>query len=116
MIDHLLAEHIYEGNWVRDFIAAVIEKYPELPDDADVEKDRKICKGAVDTFGRALNAKVDTPTPNDAANYSEALMQNIATTWTSRQLMAVIPQIQNSMKYDVRQDLTHDGDASSRSH
>lgn len=116
MADHLSAEHIYEGNWIRDFIAEVIKSYPELPDDADVQTDRKICKGAVDTFGRALSAKIDTPTPKDAANYSEALMQNIATTFTSRQLMAVVPQIQNSMKYDVRRDLTHHADTSSRSH
>lgn len=115
MTDQISAEHIYEGNWVRDYIARVVKSYPELPDDADVEEDRKICKGAVDTFGRALAAKIDTPTPNDAANYSEALMQNIATTWTSQELMAVVPQIQNGMKYNVGQDLAHHSDAKSRS-
>ncbi|PKY02708.1 hypothetical protein P168DRAFT_239504 [Aspergillus campestris IBT 28561] len=104
------SEHIYEGNWIRDFIAEVIKSYPKLPDDADVQKDRKVCKGAVDTFGRALTAKIDTPTPKDAANYSEALMQNIATSWTSRQLMAVVPQIQNSMKYDMFQGNNMIGD------
>lgn len=113
MIDHLPAEHIYEGNWVRDFISEVFNSYPELPDDADVEDDRKICKGVVDTFGRALTAKIDTPTPNDAANYSEAMMQNIATSHTSGELMAMLPQIQNTMKYNVGQALIPHGDANS---
>ncbi|GES64964.1 hypothetical protein ATEIFO6365_0009045900 [Aspergillus terreus] len=94
------SEHIYEGNWIRDFIQHLVdEKYPAI-DGSTVGDDTK-CKGAVNTFGNKLGVVIDTKTPRDAGNYSEALMQNLGTTWTSGERMALLPQIQNSMKYDI---------------
>jgi hypothetical protein len=101
----LSAEHIYEGNWIRDFIQHLVdEKYPAI-DGSTVGDDTK-CKGAVNTFGNKLGVVIDTKTPRDAGNYSEALMQNLGTTWTSGERMALLPQIQNSMKYDVSHRLS----------
>ncbi|KAF9886762.1 hypothetical protein FE257_011139 [Aspergillus nanangensis] len=94
------SEHIYEGNWVRDFIQHLAEKkYPAI-DGTTVNDDTK-CNGAVNTFGLVLSSVVTTPTPSGGANYSEALMQNIGTRYTGGERMAIMPQIQNSMKYNM---------------
>lgn len=96
------AEHIYEGNWIPAFINYLVDNYYVNADD-ETEK-AKVCNGSLDTFGAPR--QITTPELTPAANYSEALMQNLGTRFTAGNLMALLPQIQNTMKYNVRYYIT----------
>ncbi|EBA27300.1 uncharacterized protein AFUA_2G00270 [Aspergillus fumigatus Af293] len=93
------SEHIYEGNWVRDFIDYLVTNYyPATIEDPNVQDNTK-CKGAMNTFG--IQRDISTPNPTVAFNYSEALMQNLGTVHTASTLMAIFPNRQNGMKYTM---------------
>ncbi|KAF9892066.1 hypothetical protein FE257_002472 [Aspergillus nanangensis] len=88
------SEHVYEGNWIQAFLNYLKETYytSAAPGSNDTQ-----CNGEMDTFG--IQRDITTPNPTLAFNYTEALMQNLATTYTASRLMALLPQKQNNLKY-----------------
>src|SRR5437899_3312224 len=94
----LKAEHIYEGNWIPAFINYLVDNY--FVKAVNATEVSKVCNGILDTLGDART--ITTPEATPAANYSEALMQNLGTRFTATNLMAILPQTQNTMKYNVR--------------
>jgi hypothetical protein len=57
------------------------------------------CQNEVEVFGEKLS--IVTPDPKGASSYSEALMQNLGTTYTANDRLAVFPQEQNQVKNSV---------------
>lgn len=90
MLITYIAEHVYEGNWVKAYLDHLYKNF--FKDSGDVG-----CKDEVNAFGKTP-ISINTPDPKSATNYSEALMQNLGTIYTANERLALFSQEQNQKK------------------
>jgi hypothetical protein len=93
MLTVYVAEHVYEGNWIKQYMDHLYDNFFKI----SPATEQTDCQNELNMFGK----KVSIATPDikaPASNYSEALMKNLGTTFTAQQRLAVFPQEQNQVK------------------
>ncbi|KAL4879335.1 hypothetical protein BJY04DRAFT_229120 [Aspergillus karnatakaensis] len=88
-------EHIYEGNWIREFLDFLHE---------EKFNNESTCSSHVAQFfdeDISPPATVPNPGPDTPPTYLHSLLQNLGTIYTQTERMVLIPQKQNKMKFDL---------------